>query len=751
MVLFATNEGRTMRILISLFLFLYFGFTQIVAQEEIPARPVSVTLQTFNNNEGQFIALNFENHPKWHTYWKNPGDAGLPIQTVFTVEDKEIKFTDEEWPVPQRYIEIGNLQAYGYEGAYSFFYKITKKELNQMAGKEVTVWSKWLVCKHICIPGEQKIKFKIVSGEIVPTTQAIAPALNTSVLMMRYNAIPRAAIIPNYLEIKLSQGANDKTLVLSYTIKNTVDQSFVKNTNLLFPFPQTPFDFRHEKLSVAENSLLGLMEISWDGEYQSPPVDLPKDGKFKRPYTLRFILNDPIQKKPIIIEKKFIRFDLKIVKLSSSPKESNDSYKTLPKEILLTESNVDAKMALASPRNSFLYYLLFAFLGGLILNIMPCVLPVVSIKLFSLIKYKSQSRAMIIRHNVFYTLGILVTFVVLALVIVSLKSIGSQVGWGFQLQSPTFIAIMIIFLFIFSLNLFGVFEFRTPGGKKLGNVRLKDSFTGDFFSGVLATILATPCSAPFLGTALTFAFSSTPFEITAIFLMIGLGLASPFILTAFVPQLVSFLPKPGNWMNTVKKILGITLILTTLWLFDIYNVLVDGQSHLLKLATALVFIYAGFLLFKKEKWIGLASFLISFGLFVNLSSSEIVHSNNELTALIRDKQAKGLNWEPWSEARMFEHKTNALPVFINFTAKWCFTCKVNEGLILDTDKFKLFVNENNLKLLLADWTKRDEVIGSFLRKNGMVGVPAYFVQKKDGTLVNLGEIITIERIRAHLN
>ena len=154
---------------------------------------------------------------------------------------------------------------------------------------------------------------------------------------------------------------------------------------------------------------------------------------------------------------------------------------------------------------------------------------------------------------------------------------------------------------------------------------------------------------------------------------------------------------------------------------------------------------------KKEKWIAGASFLAALGLFVNIATTKVVMSTEPQTALIRDKQAKGLDWQPWSEKAMDDLKASGQVVFIDFTAKWCFTCKVNEKLVLDTDTFKTFVAQNNVKLLIGDWTKRDEIIGSFLRKNGMVGVPAYFVQKKDGTLVNLGETVTIERIKEHLN
>jgi thiol:disulfide interchange protein DsbD len=204
-------------------------------------------------------------------------------------------------------------------------------------------------------------------------------------------------------------------------------------------------------------------------------------------------------------------------------------------------------------------------------------------------------------------------------------------------------------------------------------------------------------------------------------------------------------------MNTVKKILGFTLVLTIIWLFDVYNALVDGSSQLIKLNIVLCFIFIGFFFKKREKWFRRISFLIAALIFVNLSTSTMIGSKEEQTALIRDKKASGLNWEAWSYDRMEELKQSQQVVFIDFTAKWCFTCKVNEKLVLDTDNFKNFVQENNIKLLIGDWTKRDEVIGAFLLKQGLVGVPAYFIQKKDGTLISLGETITLQKIRENLN
>lgn len=733
----------------TILLTLLLSFVSLHADESVPNKPVSMGIQSFKDGSDDYLAVNFENFPKWHTYWKNPGDAGLAVKNVFSVSGKEIKLDEAEWPSPRRFIEPGNLWAYGYEGVYSLFFKISKADLNKYSGKTIDLKSTWLVCKHICVPGQQLSSFKISPGKVTVTSTGHLPDYESTILSERFNALPKLAVIPDYLNIKLSKGKTPNTLVLTYNVSQTTDASYLKDTNLLYAFPLLPFDVKHESVKVGEKDISGITEISWDGEYQEPAQLLPLNGKFKTPYTLRFLFSDPVQKKVLLIEKKFAAFDLNEVAVTTAAEAGTDANfmgGASDSSAATINATVDAQ------KNSIGYYLVLAFIGGLILNIMPCVLPVISIKLFGLVKYKNESHKAIIRHNVFYTLGILFTFGVLATIVLSLKSIGSQVGWGFQLQSPTFISIMVIGLFVFALNLFGLFEFKTPGGSKLGNLEIKENIIGDFLSGILATVLSTPCSAPFLGTALTFAFTSSTMEIYLIFTMIGLGLAFPFILTAIYPKLVAFLPKPGNWMNTVKKVLGVTLLLTIIWLLDVYNALVDGSSHLIKLGGALVFIYAGFLLLrKKEKWISAVSFLLALATFVNMATTTIVESKEEQTALIRDKQSKGLDWQPWSEAKMNEHQTNGEVVFIDFTAKWCFTCKVNERLVLDTENFKTLVQSKNLKLLIGDWTKRDEVIGAFLRKNGLVGVPAYFIQKKDGTLVNLGETVSISRIKEHLN
>ena len=209
---------------------------------------------------------------------------------------------------------------------------------------------------------------------------------------------------------------------------------------------------------------------------------------------------------------------------------------------------------------------------------MPCVLPVISLKLFGLIIHSNETKKQILKHNLSYTAGVLASFLILGAAVVILKASGDQIGWGFQLQSPLFVLTMMIILLVMALNMLGLFEFVTPGGKHLGNAEIKKGMGGDFINGVLATILSTPCSAPFLGTALTFAFTTSYLNIFLIFIAVGIGLSFPFLLTGFFPALIKFLPKPGLWMENLKRLLGLSLILTAIWLYDVFFAILSHEA-----------------------------------------------------------------------------------------------------------------------------------------------------------------------------
>lgn len=697
---------------------------QLVAQDDL----VKLGISTANIDGDNFLTFSFENKKDWHTYWKNPGDAGLAISINFQDLDKKtIELNSLEWPAPKRYLDGIDLISYGYSNEYAIFYPIPEKLKNQ----KLTIIMKWLVCKNICIPGKVEIDGQFDNFNFTPSSKGRELNWSKEKITEHFKKIPKAQELPEDLNIYLARSKDKRGLELHYNLINSDQKTLNSNYNLITPFLQPPMGYGHEQLFYNKNSeIYGKIPISWDGEYLDTPIELPVDGKFLTPFTLKFVFFNPTNKSPIIISKTFTDFSI------SSYPVLDEFYKKL------TPVSTKGKESKKSS-TSFLMYLLLAFIGGLILNVMPCVLPVISIKLFGLIKHQHASRSQLLKHNLAYSLGVIATFWVLALAVFLLKEGGEEIGWGFHLQSPNFVFVMILILFIMSLNFFGLFEFITPGGKVLGSVNTGKGLKRNFLSGVLATILSTPCSAPFLGTALTFAFTTTTLNIFMIFTMVGVGLSTPFLITGIFPKSIAFLPKPGMWMEYVRKFLGLTLLFTIVWLYDVLLSQSSSSLMVALLNSTIVLVFFAFYFhkhIKSKKYLQILFFAIP--IITALSYLSLPHTKSS---------AESSSWESWSLEKMVEHKKAKDLVFIDFTAKWCLTCKINEQLILNTDEFKKLIKEKDIKLLLGDWTNRDPIIGEWLKAQGIVGVPAYFIQKKDGTLVNLGETITVNEIEENLN
>ena len=697
--------------LISFLLFL--SFTALAMEEH-----AKVSLQRFTNK----LVVTIDHEKGWHTYWKNPGDAGLPSTFKFSSKNKPVTLKDFEWPTPHKYVESGNILTIGYSDRQHFFFENIQNDIEAHIG--------FLICKDICIPGEAKLN--LPKDKSFASTTSI-PNYSDSELKQAFDSLPTEITTPAGFEYYLTRHKDKNLLTLHYSLKNVDPKKFNHDLLFLTPFPRPPFGFKRESLYTDGSSIYGKIEIEWDGEYQEPPVNLPLNGSFDSTYELSFLLNSPRAKK---IDK----IKLKIKDFSVHSASLDDFYKSLKP----LDSSLEKKTQ-SHDQISYLNYLLLAFLGGLILNLMPCVLPVISLKLFGLIQHQNLGRKKLFTHNLSYSLGVLFTFLALALVVAGLKATGEQVGWGFQLQSPAFILFMMIVLFILSLNLFGLFEFRTPGGNKLGNTQTKDSLTGDFFSGVLTTILSTPCSAPFLGTALTFAFTTNFLTIFVMFFAIGLGLCAPFLLTAAFPATLSFLPRPGAWMEKLKYFLGLSLIGTTIWLYDVLINLIDLDNNW-RINLIFVFWFFAFFFYKhvsKNKSLLFLFFFIPVGMTV------VAFKNLELRPTTVAQITKDSLWKPWSLSILEQEKGRT--IFMDFTAEWCLTCKVNKKLVLETEGFEELAKKYNLLLLRADWTKRDDVITNFLMQHQSAGVPAYFIQKSNGERIFLGETISISKIEKNLN
>jgi thiol:disulfide interchange protein len=675
----------------------------------------SISLQRWQDK----VVVTIKHDEGWHTYWKNPGDAGIKSNFKFFKGADPVVPKDYEWPIPKRYMEAGDIMTIGYSGTSHFFFENIPTDFSAKVG--------FLICKDICIPGEAKLS---LGKNQEFSSNRTAKSYKDNELKSAFEKLPEQVSLPAHLEYYLTRTKDKNLLTLHYTLKDVQGPKLSHELPLLTGFPQMPWGFKREKLYFKEGTLYGKTEIEWDGEYQDPPLDLPIDGNFISPYQLRFLYNAP-GNEPIKV------INLKLENFANASPALDEFYKGL-------------ETASASPLEegrSYLEYLFFAFLGGLILNLMPCVLPVISIKLFGLIKHRNYSRKQLFYHNSSYALGVISTFMALAVVVAGLKATGEEIGWGFQLQSPGFILIMMLILFILSLNLFGLFEFNTPGGSRLGATETKEGLIGDFFSGVLITILSTPCSAPFLGTALTFAFTTTYTTIFVMFLFIGLGLAFPFLMTAVFPQSLKLFPKPGAWMEKLKYFLGLTLIATIIWLYDVFVGLVNFEQISWKLNLLFAFWFFAFFFAQKisrQKVVQLLVFIIP----ISLTVMALQHLELRPTDQNIIKVESESDWKPWSEDSLTEQIGKT--IFMDFTAEWCLTCKVNKKLVLDTDSFKKLSKKHQLVLVRADWTRRDDKITQFLRKHNAVGVPAYFIQKPDGKIISLGETISTGKVEGHL-
>ena len=645
------------------------------------------------------VALRMTMEAGWHSYWMNPGDAGQPTRIDWALPPG---FTADSirWPHPHR-IDAGPLTSYGYSDEVLLLTTITPPD-DLEPGTEVQIGgdAAWLICADICLPAEAPDLRLTLPVRAEPP----APSDEWSGAFAEARAqLPRT--LPNWsFEAVRSAG--------SYALKVTPpeDQTASLEGTHFFPSEKAVLDHAApQPLSKEEDGsyLLALQQ----SEYAQAPAErlrgalVAPDGEAWGP-----------------------RGDVQALWVDA------------PVDTAQAASAFSAETQGRSM--SLVWALLFAFTGGLILNLMPCVFPVLSLKVLSFARQAGEGRAAARRHGLVFGAGVVVSFWVLAGLLLAFRAGGSQIGWGFQLQSPLFVALMAMLFFGIGLNLLGVFEVGSTlmswGGRAEG-AAAESSYGGSFLSGVLATVVATPCTAPLMGAALGFALSLSVGGALLVFTALGVGMAAPYVLLSAAPRLLRRLPKPGAWMETLRQALAFPMFAAAIWLIWVF-----GQQAGVSGAALLL---TGLLLLSTAAWIlgrwdarrlpagwrlftrGLAAAALAGALMLALVGARYeAPAAGSLAA-----QEEGAAWQPFSPEKVEQLRAEGRPVFVDFTAAWCLTCQVNERTALSTAAVQAAFDEKNVALLKADWTNRDATIARALEDHGRSGVPLYVLYKGDGS------------------
>jgi thiol:disulfide interchange protein/DsbC/DsbD-like thiol-disulfide interchange protein len=675
------------------------------------------------------VGLHLQQNENWHTYWKSPGDTGLPTEIAWATP-AGVSVGPFEFPVPHQFV-VPVSTSYGYEGEVLLFTEMTFSEAASLGPTTIGVEANWLACEVSCIPGAVKLERTIeVVADGAPTPSSTAPLFDHA---KRFQ--PVAA--PDGVKIK---GSLDKETVAPETVfKATFDvrhAGSVDKDESGWPFFIPIKGDQWMINSLQFESIEGGTRVLLEGE-TFEPEELPKFDTVGGLFTFN-------------VDGEIIRTEYTIPLVWTSGVDTPPAAVASP---AASEGN-EAPVAPAEER-SMLFMLMLAFFGGVLLNIMPCVLPVLSLKIYSLVEHSDAGSGERRKAGIGYTIGVLASFLALGGTVVVMKTVlGMQLGWGYQFQSPAYVIALATIVFVFGLSLFGVFEVPAFGASKMSQAQNKEGMVGHILTGAFATLLATPCSAPFLGTGMGFAFTLPSWGVLLFFGVAGLGLAAPFLVVAYVPALAKFLPKPGAWMDTFKQFMGFTLIATTVWLVGVLAVQtgVDGAMGFLaflmvvSMGCWILGRWGGPIASDKAKVVSLlVALVISILAGWNFLETEYAEEGacaDDGTVQTSLDFSEEVPWQPFSEERI-----NALAgktVFVDFTAEWCLSCKANEKGVLATEAVRFSMRDNDVVPLKADWTRRDPEITKWLTRYGRAGVPFYLVIPADRSRehIPLPELIT---------
>jgi thiol:disulfide interchange protein DsbD len=625
------------------------------------------------------VGLVLQMAPTWHMYWEYPGDAGVPTSLKWQLPP-DFRTGPIEWPLPEATVEPGDIEVYGYSGEVMLIQSIEPPAHLEPGELKLHAGAAWLVCADLCIPGKQDVSLTL------PVAAASQPA-NAELFSKWAARLPLSSPPP----FPITWSRHGDALQASFQPGSEVRKAE------FFPLPPAGQDVGHPMVTgdgasgftisiTTPGDLRGVLAITDAGGTRSWQIDA-RPGVQAAPSTVTAALGNP-------------------------PAQGGGA---------------DLGLSLWTA-------LLSGFLGGMILNLMPCVLPVISLKIFGFVRQAGRSRGAILAHGFAFAAGIFAWFLGLGGVIIALRSAGGAATWAFQFQNVWFNVAVAAIVLVFALNLFGVYEVVLPGraANRLAGAGAQEGWAGSFFQGVFATLLATPCTGPFLGSSLGFAFSQPPVVTMAFFACMAAGMALPYLALSAQPAWLRFLPKPGIWMERLKQFMGFPLIAALLWLLYVIgqlrgtNAIVCVGGFLLSLAIA-CWIY-GLIGMPGARAGARAAGLVAIAILAVGGGWLFLvkfFPQADVPATVAPAESGGIEWQPFSQASLDALLKEGKPVFVDFTAAWCLSCKFNERTAIDTPAVREKLRQLRIVPMRADWTNANPEITAALRAFGRVGVPFY--------------------------
>jgi thiol:disulfide interchange protein DsbD len=678
----------------------------VVTTTQVRAELVAHAPEGLVPGKPAWLGLKIEHQPHWHTYWKNPGDSGLP--TSFTWQlPAGVSVGEIEWPTPAK-LPIGPLLNYGYEGTLLLPVPVQVPAGFQGDTLEVKLRADWLVCKDVCIPE---------GGDFVLRVPVQAATAGNATLF----AAARAALPQAVAAAQASAAVEGDALVLRVAGLPAAWQG-----KALAFLPETP--------GVIQNA--AQVSGRWAGDAWSARVPLDPQ-RTEAPTALPAVLTTAGQPAGLQVQ----------VAVTTPWPAAAPAPAALPS---LGTAPAIAIAAVPPASTSLPLALLLALAGGVLLNLMPCVFPVLSLKVLGFAAHAGDRRKVLV-GGLAYTLGVVLSFLALAGLLLTLRAGGEQLGWGFQLQAPAVVAVLAALFTLIGLNLAGVFEFGSVLPGSLAAARARHPVVDSLLTGVLAVAVASPCTAPFMGASLGLAVTLPAVQALAVFGTLGLGMALPYLAASAWPALARALPRPGVWMAHFKTLMAFPMFATVIWLVWVLGQQagIDGAAALLVLLLALAFaawaLGSSALGPQARRGLGaLAVLLMAAALFWAAPTLR-----QEAVAAAPDAAEK---WQPWSAERVAQAQAEGRPVFVDFTAAWCVTCQVNKRATLARAEVQAAFDSHRVLLLRADWTRRDAAIGAALTRLGRSGVPVYALYAPGSATPRLlNEILSADEVRGALD